>query len=190
MTRDLEDLILSEKANQLAHDAIGIRCRRITTGLVVLSAVLGYSAGASPVAKTLLAFFAGLAATAAVGALTVFKSGDHLRFAGEYEQVLMNTTTLARDDQGKGFEECRKHFFQIVARTRDAGVSLSDGQVVKYEKRAKEWVRRDTGAELSQAQLLGQNWTDVSIALRSGGANVLIGDAYSSDAVTHPEAGK
>jgi hypothetical protein len=66
MTRELSSLVLSEKANQLAHDAIGIRCRRLTTGLLVLSAVLGYAAGFTGLGDamgkagvTVLAFLAG-----------------------------------------------------------------------------------------------------------------------------------
>lgn len=38
-------MLLSEKANQLGHDSIGIRGRRLTSVLLVLSALLGYLAG-------------------------------------------------------------------------------------------------------------------------------------------------
>lgn len=83
MTRELSSLIFSEKANQLAHDAIGVRCRRLTTGLLVLSAVLGYAAGFTGLGDamgkagvTVLAFLAGVTSTGTVLALTMFKSGS------------------------------------------------------------------------------------------------------------------
>ena len=41
----LASLLLSEKANQLGHDSIGTRGRRLTRVLLVLSALLGYLAG-------------------------------------------------------------------------------------------------------------------------------------------------
>jgi hypothetical protein len=163
MTRELSSLIFSEKANQLAHDAIGVRCRRLTTGLLVLSAVLGYAAGFTGLGDamgkagvTVLAFLAGVTSTGTVLALTMFKSGEHLRFAGEYEQLLMATMPLALTEDAARFATCRDEFRRVVGRTRDAGVSLSQGQVRKYERMAREWLRQDFGVDSIEAELLNQ----------------------------------
>jgi hypothetical protein len=167
MTRELSSLDLSEKANQLAHDAIGIRCRRLTTGLLVLSAVLGYAAGFTGLGDvmgnagvTVLAFLAGVTSTGTVLALTMLKSGEHLRFAGAYEQLLMATMPLAINEDAAGLAKCRDEFSRVVGSTRDAGVSLSQGQVRKYERMAREWLRQDSGVENVDAELLNQAISD------------------------------
>ena len=145
MSAELGSLVLSEKANQLAHDAIGILTRRLTTSLLVLSAVLGYVAGftgladlAGKTAVIVLGLLAGVVSTGAVLALTTFKPGDHLAIAGQYEQLLWATTSLAGREEDAKLEQYLREFMRVVEKTRDRGIPLSNGQVRKYEKEAKE----------------------------------------------------
>ena len=106
MTGYQRDPILSEKANQLAHDAIGTWGRRSTNGLLFLSAVLGYGAGFSGLSDWIgkqgtaaLGLAAGIATTIAVFMLITLKSADHLALAGEYEALYSRTAGLRQSSQ-------------------------------------------------------------------------------------------
>lgn len=70
--------------------------------------------------------------------------------------MLMATMPLALTEDAARFATCRDEFRRVVGRTRDAGVSLSQGQVRKYERMAREWLRQDFGVDSIEAELLNQ----------------------------------
>ena len=145
-------MILSVKANQLAHDAIGTRGRRLTTGLLILSAILGYLAGVSALAhfigKTaaaVLGIVAGLVSTCALLALTMQKPGDHLRVAGEYEALYLAAVQIdvSKPEAVRRIQECQKAFDRIAQQTRDSGIALTNGQQEKFGRKAREMLQQD-----------------------------------------------
>jgi hypothetical protein len=78
----------------LAHAAVGHRGRWVTNSLLVLSAALGYIAGfnglaglVSKVWISVIALAAGLSTTLAILALTMLKSGEHMRASAKYENI-------------------------------------------------------------------------------------------------------
>jgi len=146
MSKDVASLVLSEKANQLAHDAIGVRGRRLANGLAVLATLSGVASGVTGLAdlagKTgvaILGLLAGVSAACAVLALTMLKSADHLRTAGEYESLFLRTIVLddSVPDREERLEGLREEFDDVVGNTRKTGVSLTNGQVLRYEKQAR-----------------------------------------------------
>lgn len=154
MSVDLASLVLSEKANQLGHDSIGTLGRRLTSVLLVLSAILGYLAGITGltdlVGKTAVAVIgiaAGVTATCAILALTMLKSGEHIRIAGEYELLFSRTVRLDKgtpEDQLR-LQEFREAFDRVAEKSRIAGISLSNGQVIRYERRARAILALEVG---------------------------------------------
>jgi hypothetical protein len=164
MSANLASLLLSMKANQLGHDSVGGRGRRATSVLLVLSALLGYLAGVTGLAdligKTVVAvlgILAGVSTTGAILALTMLKSGDHLRVAGEYELLFSKTV---RHDEEKPearvqHQELREAFDRVVEKTRTAGTSLTNGQVLRYERQARTALASEAGeANARKAKLL------------------------------------
>jgi hypothetical protein len=160
-SRELRSLVLSETANKLAHDALGTRGRRLVTGLVVGAAVLGYAVGFTGLggligkpAVEVLGLVAGIVSTVAFWALTSMKPGEHLRFAGEYEQLLMATMPLAGEEDTAKYERCQEDFKKLVRRTRDAGIALTNGQITKYERMARTQLKDEYGVDSADAELL------------------------------------
>ncbi len=167
-SKELASLVFSEKVNQLAHDEIAARGRKLTNGLLVLSAVLGYLAGVSGLADLVgkvwvgaIALAAGISTTCLILAFTMLKSSDHLRTAGEYVQLYRLTVEIDDETTPEGelrFQELWEAFFQVEDKTRAAGTALTPGQVAKYEKEAKEAMRMDLGRgrdpNAEQAELL------------------------------------
>jgi hypothetical protein len=160
-SRELRSLVLSETANKLGHDALGTRGRRLIAGLVVVAMVFGYAAGftglgglfGEPVVEG-LGLVAGIVSTVALWALTSMKPGEHLRLAGEYEQLLMATLPLAGQEDTARYERCQRDFRELVRRSRDAGISLTNGQVTKYERMARAQLKVEYGVDSADAELL------------------------------------
>jgi hypothetical protein len=165
-SRELRSLVLSETANKLGHDALGTRGRRLIAGLVVGAAVLGYAAGfaglgglfGKPTVEV-LGLVAGLVSTVALWALTTMKPGEHLRLAGEYEQLLMATLSLAgrEDENSARYKQCQKDFQDLVRRARDVGISLTIGQTTKYERMARAQLKDEYGVDSADAELLNEH---------------------------------
>jgi hypothetical protein len=160
----LASLLLSEKANQLGHDSIGTRGRRLTRVLLVLSALLGYLAGVTGltdlVGKTAVAVLgiaAGVITTGAILALTMQKSDEHLRIAGEYELLFLKSARLVErnpEDQLR-HREFREEFDRVVEKSRIERISLSNGQVIRFEKQARDILASAAGkANARKAKLL------------------------------------
>lgn len=164
MSAALASLVLSEKANQLGHDSIGTWGRRLTSALLILSAILGYLAGVTGltglVGKTAVAVLgiaAGVTTTSAILALTMLKSGEHLRIAGEYELLFIRTVRLDEGTSGDQLrhQEFREAFDRVVEKSRTAGISLSNGQVARYEGQARAILALEAGeANAVNAKLL------------------------------------
>jgi hypothetical protein len=155
-SRELGNLILSAKAYQLAHDALGTRGHRMMTGLLVLSAIFGYLAGAAGLAALMgktaasaLGIVAGLVSTGALLALTTLKPGDHLRVAGQYQALFLATMQVdeGRPGDGRLFQEWREGFNRITDEATTAGIRLTNGQVRKYEREAREQLEQDIPAD-------------------------------------------
>jgi hypothetical protein len=161
---DLASLLLSAKANQLGHDSIGTLGRRLTQGLLILSAILGYLAGVTGltdlVGKTTVAVLgiaAGVTTTSAILALTMQKPDEHLRIAGEYELLFSRSAQLNErnpEDQRR-YRELREEFDRVVERSRLVRISLSNGQVSRCEGQARDILASAAGeANALKAKLL------------------------------------
>jgi hypothetical protein len=96
-------------------------------------------------AVVVFGFLAGLVSTAAVLALTMLKPGDHLRVAGEYEALYLATVQInvSKPEAARRIQECQKAFDRISQQTRDSGVSLTDGQQEKFERKARAMLGQD-----------------------------------------------
>lgn len=160
----LANLLLSAKANQLGHDSIGTLGRRLTQGLLILSAILGYLAGVAGltdlVGKTAVAVLgiaAGVTTTSAILALTMQKPDEHLRIAGEYELLFSRSAQLDErnpEDQRR-YRELREEFDRAVEKSRVVGISLSNGQVSRCEGQARDILASAAGeANALKAKLL------------------------------------
>jgi hypothetical protein len=114
--------------------------------LLILSALFGYLAGVTGltdlVGKTAVAVLgiaAGVATTSAILALTMLKSAAHLSAAGDYEKLFRAAVQLDEriaEDRLR-HRKLRAESDRIAEDSRTAGISLSNGQVSRYEKQAR-----------------------------------------------------
>ena len=147
---ELASLLISEKANQLGHNAKGDQGRWWTNSFLGLSAVLGAVAGstglADLVSKTWVSIIA-LAATAsttvAICLLTTLKYDAHLRAQGKYEDLFHQTVqcNINTPDGVELFKHLWNDFGNVVREVNGERASLSNRQVRKYEKEAKNELR-------------------------------------------------
>lgn len=139
-------LLISEKANQLGHNAKGNQERWWTNGFLGLSALLGVVAGsaglADLVSKTWVSIIA-LAATAstavAISLLTTLKYDAHLRAQGKYA-ALFHQTVRCDINTPNGvaqFDLLWKNFGDVVGEVDCEQVSLNNNQTRKYEEKAR-----------------------------------------------------
>jgi hypothetical protein len=143
---ELGSLLISEKANQLGHNAKGNQGRRWTNILLGFSALLGVFAGstglADLVSKMWVSIIA-LAATATTAAviflLTTLKYDAHLRAQAKYEDLFHQTVRcdISTPDGAALFAHLWDDFGDIVREVNGERASLSNRQVLKYENKAR-----------------------------------------------------
>lgn len=139
-------LLISEKANQLGHNAKGNQGRWWTNSFLGLSMLLGAVAGstglANLVSKTWVSIIA-LAATAstavAISLLTTLKYDAHLRAQGKYAGLFHQTVRcdINTPDGVALFDLLWNDFGDVVGEVDSERVSLSNRQTRKYEKKAR-----------------------------------------------------
>lgn len=143
---ELASLLISEKANQLGHNAKGDQGRWWTNSFLGFSAILGAVAGstglADLVSKTWVSIIA-LAATAsttvAICLLTTLKYDAHLRAQGKYEDLFHQTVRcdINTRDGAALFDRLWNDFGDAVREVNGERASLSNRRVQKYEKKAR-----------------------------------------------------
>jgi hypothetical protein len=139
-------LLISEKANQLGHNAKGNQGRWWANSFLGLSALLGAVAGstglADLVSKTWVSIIA-LAATAsttvAISLLTTLKYDAHLRAQGKYAALFHQTVRcdINTPDGVVHFDLLWKNFGDVVGEVDGERVSLNNSQTRKFERKAR-----------------------------------------------------
>jgi hypothetical protein len=152
-------LLISEKANQLGHNAKGNQGRWWTNGFLGLSALLAAVAGstglADLVSKTWISVIA-LAATAstavAISLLTTLKYDAHLRAQGKYAALFHQTVRcdINTTDGAALFDLLWKNFGNVVGEVDGERVSLNNSQTRKFEKKARNELRDEEMQKLAR----------------------------------------
>ena len=139
-------LLLSEKANQIAHNSIGVFGRRWTTRFLALSITLGCIAGSTGLADlisktwvSVIAIAASLSTALVILLLTTLKYDAHLRAQTRYQSLFMRTVGCdIRTPEGQAQFNCLWDEFWHVAELVDAeGAMLNRHQIRKYEQEAR-----------------------------------------------------
>lgn len=156
----MASLLISEKANQLAHNARGDQGRWWTNGFLGLSLLLGAIAGstglADLVSKTwvsVIALAAAASTSVVISLMTTLKYDAHLRAQSKYAD-LFHRTVQCDIDSADGevlFDLLWKDFGDVVREVDGEGASLSNRQIKKYEKKARNEL---SGTEQKVAEIL------------------------------------
>jgi len=141
-SKDVADLLLSEKANQLGHARIGERGRFWTNTFLLISTLLGIAAGATGLADLIsnrevgiIALAATLSTAFAFYLFTTLKYDAHLRAQGKYEDLYLRTLecNVETEEGVVLYAALRRDFRRIVNEVNNDRASLKSRQVTKCE---------------------------------------------------------
>ncbi len=145
--REIASYLFSEKVNYLAHVNVGKRQRGLIIGLLAVSAVLSYIAGAvglSDVSKSLVSvvtIVAGVIATLVLILVPWANWHNHLRVGSDYEALYLDTLTCSMGngqvDENR-LTDVRDRFRDLTKEARKAEAQLGDRQIKRYVNRARK----------------------------------------------------
>src|ERR1700757_3402991 len=119
---EVASLLYVAKANALGHGSIAVRDRRLITALLMLSTVLGLSAGSTGLTDLLskkwisvIALAAGISTGLVILAFTTLKPERHVRAKAEYEAIYLRPLrcNVDTDDGIRRYEDNYVRFSRI-----------------------------------------------------------------------------